>query len=245
VASRSIYTNGEYLRCNETWHAEDAPWKIGNVRLILERNDVLPRSVCEVGTGSGEALRLLHDMFPACPMVGYDISSDALAMAGPKASEGLAFELGTPFGSGARYGLAMALDVFEHVPDYYGFLREMAALAEWQVYNIPLDFNARHLFQPELLRHTRARIGHLHYFTKDSALATLEDTGHEVVDWFWHSPLQSQGGVKGLLRSLVYRANPDLAVRLLGGFSMTVLCRSRRPSTSAFSSSEPATTSPS
>jgi SAM-dependent methyltransferase len=228
VASRSIYTSGEYLARNETWHEEDAPWKIGNVSRLLERNGVSPRSVCEVGTGSGEALRLLHDMFPDCPMVGFDISEDALAIARPKAGNGLSFELGSPFGRGTRYDLAMALDVFEHVPDYYGFLRDMTALAEWQVYNIPLDFHARHLFQPELLRQTRARIGHLHYFTRESALATLEDTGHEVVDSFCHSPLQGQGGAKGLVRSLVYRANPDLAVRLLGGFSMTVLCRCGR-----------------
>ncbi len=76
-------------------------------------------------------------------------------------------------------------------------------------------------------------VGHLHYYMKDTALATLEDCGYEIVDYFYTaSSLELEGGHKkisskiaNLPRRLMYMANPDLAVRLLGGYSLMVLTK--------------------
>lgn len=219
-----LYVSGEYLAKNPTWHEEDAEWKFGNVAELVRRNHLNPASVVEVGTGSGEVLRLLADALDTARLTGYDISPDAIRLAAPKATDRLSFHLGNPFGQSA-YDLAIALDVFEHVDDYFGFLRQMTALAPLQIYNIPLDLSVRDVLQKDLVMRRRRDVGHLHYFFEDTALATLVDTGHEVLDYFCHSLSLTHRGPKGAFRRWFFRRNPSLCARLMGGFSMTVLCR--------------------
>ena len=226
IPRTSIYVSGEYLRNNPDWHAEGAEWKFGNAMPLLQRNGLEPRSIVEVGTGAGEFLKLLAEEYPDARLIGFDISPDAIRIASAKATERLSFHHGSPFGQ-SGYDLAIALDVFEHVEDYLGFLREMPRLAPYQLYNIPLDLSARYLIQKSLILRGRSEVGHLHYFFKDTALASLEDTGHEVVDLIMHSPSMVRRGFKGALRRWFFNRNPDLCVRLMGGFSMTVLCRAK------------------
>jgi len=77
----------------------------------------------------------------------------------------------------------------------------------------------------------RRQVGHIHYFTKETLLATLEDTGYDVLDYFYTastldrpSPSLIYALGKWPLRvaSLV---NIDLAARILGGHSLMVLAR--------------------
>lgn len=226
----SLYTSGEYLQTNPSWHEEYGPWKAGHVAKILCDNRINPTSVCEVGTGAGETLRLLSEMLPKATLKGYDIAEQAIKRALAKSSDRLTFELGSPFGKQERCDLVLTMDVFEHVEDYMGFLRNVRQLGRYQVYNIPLDLSARTVLQGGGILHQRSAVGHLHYFFKDTALATLRDTGHEVIDWFYTSRAFFWGRnpirwPMVAIRRVLYRANPDLAARLLGGFSMTVLCR--------------------
>ena len=73
--------------------------------------------------------------------------------------------------------------------------------------------------------------GHLHYFYKDTALATLRDCGQEVVDWNYthgaeslpNRPLRIR--LFNLPRKLARVLGEDLAVRVMGGASMMVLAR--------------------
>jgi hypothetical protein len=72
-------------------------------------------------------------------------------------------------------------------------------------------------------------VGHIHYFTKDTALALLEDTGYKVIDHFYTSGATELGGLgwktrlmKGP-RQALYAMNPDAAARVLGGYSLMVL----------------------
>lgn len=226
IGQTDIYTSGEYLRNNPDWHAADGSWKAANVIAILRKNGLAPATVCEVGTGSGEVLKLLADDRPEGRYLGFDISPQAIEIAKSKARRGLDFKWGSPFEDDIRYDLALALDVFEHVPDYLGFLRNMTKISDYQVYNIPLDLSVRSAFKPRLLMDHRTRIGHLHYFNKDTALATLEDTGHQVIDWALHSPAQQAGGLKGAIRKTFFAVNPSMCVNVMGFFAITVLCRS-------------------
>jgi hypothetical protein len=223
------YESGQYLESNPTWHAEDGPWKAKHVLELLERNALKPHSVCEVGSGAGEVLNILSQRLPEARLEGFEISSQALAAALPKQRYNLTFRQGAPFG-GDRRDLVMALDVFEHVEDYMGFLRQVRELGEYQIYNIPLDLSVRYVLQKSLIMKARQKVRHLHYFFKDTALATLEDTGHTVVDYLYNSMSLSPGGSLGRrMRSRIRRAlfgmYPDFTVRLMGGFSLTVLCR--------------------
>jgi hypothetical protein len=74
----------------------------------------------------------------------------------------------------------------------------------------------------------RELVGHLHYFMKETALATLKDTGYQVLDWFYTpGALNNPRSVKARLaswpRKICSLINQDLTVRILGGYSLMVL----------------------
>jgi hypothetical protein len=74
----------------------------------------------------------------------------------------------------------------------------------------------------------RKNVGHLHYFMKDTALSTLEDTGYKILDYFYtpqHVDLAKtlKAQLLKLPRKMLFAMHPDLMVRLLGGYSLLVL----------------------
>jgi len=78
---------------------------------------------------------------------------------------------------------------------------------------------------------SRERLGHLHFYTKETALRMLRGLGYEIVDWMY-TPASSQypqGSWK--LRALerarraAFPLSPTAAVRLFGGYSLLVLAR--------------------
>ena len=227
----TIYSDGTYFRNNPDWHVDDSAWKARHVAGILERNAIKPASVCEIGCGAGEVLRSLSREMPeAKRFVGYDISPDAYRLCSPKAGGRIEFRLGNMLEEPVEFDLAMAIDVFEHVEDYFDFLRRLRTKATYKVFHIPLDLSALSLLRREPSR-MRKGVGHIHYFDKDIALASLEDTGHEIIDWTYTSgrtELPNLGWKSRLMkgpRKAVYALNADLAVRAFGGYSLLVLAR--------------------
>lgn len=231
-APASIYEDGTYLDRNPTWHAEDAAWKAGHVLAILRRNGVAPASVCEVGCGSGELLlRLADGLGDGVSLTGWDVSPQAIELCRPKERPGLRFVHGDLVSQASESSdLLLAIDVFEHVEDYLGFLRALRGRADHKVFHIPLDLSAQSVLRPASLARARAITGHLHYFTRGTALATLETAGYTVVDSFYtRSGIDLPGGAGGgpllLPRRLLAAVNEDFAARALGGFSLMVLAR--------------------
>ncbi|MBA3986569.1 MAG: hypothetical protein H0X63_08375 [Flavobacteriales bacterium] len=66
---------------------------------------------------------------------------------------------------------------------------------------------------------------------KDTALATLEDSGYEILDYFYTTgafEVKSntfKSKFAFLPRKLLYAINKDLAVKIFGGFSLLVLAK--------------------
>lgn len=231
--TEDIYTAGEYLANNPTWHEEDSPWKAGLIEKILTRNSVHPGSICEVGCGAGEILNQLHARLPADVVFsGYEISPQAYEIASRKAKQRLNFYLKDLLQEHAcHFDVLLAIDVFEHIEDYYGFLRQIRGKAEYKVFHIPLDISVQRVLLAKPILKRRRDVGHIHYFTKETALATLEDTGYEIVDHFYTAgslDLPADSIVYSLGRlplRLACMINKDLAVRILGGHSLLVLAR--------------------
>lgn len=228
----TIYTDGTYLRNNPQWHADDSAWKAAHVARLLERNGVEPRTVCEIGCGAGEILVNLREALPeGTRFTGYDISPNAYAICSRKLGPCLDFRLGNLLEEDAHFDLAMAIDVFEHVEDYFGFLRRLRTKATHKVFHIPLELSALWVGRARPLLRQRRAVGHIHHFSKDTALATLEDTGYTVIDHFYTSgatELCGTGWKTRLLkwpREALYALDPDAAARLLGGYSLMVLAR--------------------
>jgi SAM-dependent methyltransferase len=188
--------------------------------------------VCEVGCGAGEILvELSRRLAPGTRLTGYVISPNAFAICSRKRAANLDFRLGNVLDEGVTFDLAMAIDVFEHVEDYFSFLRRMRAKATYKIFHIPLELSALWVARREPLVRQRRSVGHIHHFCKETALATLEDTGYRVIDHAYTAgatDLDGYGWKSRLLkwpRKALYRMDPDAAARLLGGYSLLVLAR--------------------
>ncbi len=230
---QSMYESGEYLDNNPGWHASSAPYKARWITDILARNNILPGKLVEVGCGSGQILVELSKRFPETRFEGYDISPQAMAIAGPKANDRLAFQQADflALAPDPEIDVAMAIDVFEHVEDYFGFIRGLRARATWKLFHIPIDLSVQALLRGTGIMSARNRMGHVHYFYKDTALATLKDCGYEVVDWnYTHAtealPNQAfRTRALNIPRKILRAINEDFSVRVTGGSSMMVLAR--------------------
>jgi hypothetical protein len=125
----------------------------------------------------------------------------------------------------------MAIDVIEHVDDLFGFLRKFQAKGKYKVFHIPLDLSVQTVLRSSPIFKVRSLVGHIHYFTKETALAALNDTGYKVVDYFYTKvsfELPNRGWKANLLnlpRKLFFPICKDLTVRIFGGFSLLVLAK--------------------
>jgi len=230
--NESIYQTGEYVEKNPTYHVEDSSWKAGQILKMIEKHHLHFQSICEVGCGAGEILKQLQSSLPAdTQFVGYEISPQAFALCQERKNDRLHFFCEDLLaGETERFDLLLCLDVFEHVEDYLGFLRGLREKAEHKIFHIPLDLSAQWVWRSGPIMRERKQAGHLHYFTKETALATLQDAGYEVIDWFYTpGAIANPRSVKAKLaswpRRLLSAVNQDLVVRILGGYSLLVLAK--------------------
>ena len=231
----ALYLSGEYLDKHPSWHVEDSAWKASQVLAMLSRHGLGIHSVVEVGCGAGEILLCLQQsMDAACSFTGYEISPQALTLCAARANERLEFVSGDGLsGVQPHADLALALDVVEHVDDYPAFLRGMRERARYSIFHIPLDLSLLSLLTGLPLR-VRKSAGHLHYFTRDLALAALEENGFHVIDDFYTRPGIERVGKRLTSRLArwprlaLYAIHPGLASLVLGGFSLMVLVEGDR-----------------
>lgn len=231
MGGHGIYDDGTYLRNNPTWHEEDSIIKAGWIAGILKKNKINPSTVCEIGCGAGEILLCLADILgPGIRFSGYEISPQAFEICRKKEKENIRFFLGDPLeADDARFDLAMAVDIFEHVEDYFGFLRKFRSMGKHKIFHIPLDISVQTVLRSSPILRERTSVGHIHYFTKETAVETLKDTGYEILD-FRYTPsyiAMPNLGWKSLLlklpRKFLFTVHQDMAVRILGGYSLLVL----------------------
>ncbi|MEW6037071.1 MAG: class I SAM-dependent methyltransferase [Pseudomonadota bacterium] len=224
------YNDRTYLEINSQWHSEDSLWKAAQIQRILHKANVQPTTIADVGCGAGEILVNLAKAWPAARLDGYELSQDAYAICKPKESGNLRFHLADLAEAGQTYDLALCIDVFEHVENYLEFLRRLRGVATWKVFHIPLEMHVNALFLGGFLR-ARSMVGHLHYFSSETALATLRDAGYEIVAHEFTAAFASdgqmaRGGAAALMRlprRLLFSLSPDFLSKTLGGCSLLVL----------------------
>ena len=228
---KSIYTNSEYLAKNPTWHVEDSPWKAQKIYDILLRNNLRPSRVAEIGCGAGEILVQLRARLPESSFVGYEISGQAFELARSREGDGLHFINANMLDEAVHYDALLCIDVFEHVDDYIGFIRSLRGFADYKIFHIPLDLSAQAVARRQPLLDMRREVGHLHYFTKETALETLKYCGYEIIDANFTASTLDLGknrlrtNLMRMPRILLSKLAPDLAARILGGWSLMVLAK--------------------
>lgn len=231
MPSPTDYLDGIYLQQNPDWHVSDSPWKVQQILRILSRNQIVPKTVYEVGCGAGEVLRLLQQSLdPACELWGTDVSAQAIELCQPRANERLHFALSEHSWDGQFFELVMAIDVIAHVEDYRRFLRQLKSQGIYKLIHIPLDISVQHVLREKSMIRRRQEHPHLHYFSKRTAMFTLADLEYEIIDWFYTPrmidiPNHARGKLLRLPRRLLFAIHRDFAVNLLGGFSLMVLAK--------------------
>jgi SAM-dependent methyltransferase len=228
------YLSDEYSEHNPSWDQEDSPWKADLVLQILKRHAWQPGSIAEVGCGAGGVLAALRESFPTAQFHGFDIAPAAAQLWSQYSTSGITFTLGDFISNGKElYDLVLLLDVVEHLANPFEFLAQVRARGRRFVFHFPLDLSALNVLRERPLLHARAKVGHLHYFTKSLALALLHESGYEVIEARFTeagltAPQRSwKSRLMGILRRVTYALHRDVAVRLLGGETLIVLARPR------------------
>jgi len=228
----SIYLNGAYVEKNPSYHVEDSLWKAHQIIKMINRHKLQFLSVCEIGCGAGEVLRQLYLQLSSEKLFyGYEISPQAYALCKQRENERLQFYCEDLLLNETKpFDLLLCIDVFEHVEDCLGFLRNLRAYGNYKIFHIPLDLSVQTVLRGTPIAVKRTILGHIHYFTRETALFTLQDAGYEVVDWFY-TPSASERGesvrqkIGKWPRRILSLVSADLTARILGGYSMLVLAR--------------------
>jgi len=227
----SIYQDGTYLKHNPTWHMEESPFKVRQILRMLKKHDLNPMSICDVGCGGGVVLTELQPHLPPdCVCWGYDVSPDAINFCASRRQKNLHFEVRDIRSDqcNAFFDLVLILDVFEHVDDYIGLVRDIRSRGKYKLFHIPLDLSVQAVARRNGLLRRRDNFAHLHYFTKETALRTLSDVGYKLVDYFYTPRCIELGDlfvqkIARIPRQICFALSEDLTVRILGGYSLMAL----------------------
>jgi len=224
-----LYNQGTYLANNPEWHLGDSGWKADHIDAILSYGGLRPTSYVEVGCGAGGIIAALAERHPEATATGFDVSHDAARLWPTVRLTNLSYQIADFRTTSENYDTLLLIDVFEHVDDYIGFLRSLRTRATNFIFHIPLDLSVLAMLRGSYMA-ARADVGHLHYFTRASALATLEFAGYRVEDSFF-TALSIEASrdkrtwktqLANLPRRLLRIIDPAATSTLLGGFSLMV-----------------------
>ena len=231
--NENIYTSGEYLANNPDWHAEDSVWKAEQIFKMIKRNNIILKTICDVGCGAGEILKQLQRMMSSqAEFWGYDISPQAFDLCKDKANENLHFKLKDIMEEQeVFFDVILIIDLIEHLEDYFCFLREIKKRSKYVIFHIPLDLSVQGILRSEPFINSYEKAGHIHFFTKDIALNVIKDMGYEIIDYFYTASGIDRPGksflsrLSRLPRKILFWINADLAVRIVGGYSLLILAQ--------------------
>lgn len=228
----NMYNNGAYLQNNPSWHSEDSLWKAEMITQILTKNKIQPTTIAEVGCGSGEViLNVQKKISSPTKISGFEISQDAYNLVKEKSNDDASFYLHDLLSADDTnfFDLLLVIDVIEHVENYPEFLRKCRTKATHKIFHIPLDFTVQKALRPHALMHNREKVGHIHYFTKETALAALKENGFNILDYNftkWGLELPQKTFLKKAGKiplHLLTMLSEDLAARVIGGCSLIIL----------------------
>lgn len=229
----NIYTDGTYFKNNPEWGINDAQWKAEIISDLLQKNNIIPKEIIDVGCGAGGILEYLSkDIGRNARLIGYDISPQAIAIAKKFENERLQFINDDVTLKNIHTQLLLVIDVVEHVDDFYNFLENLKPKSEYFIFHIPLDLACRTILKPHVLLQQRRTVGHIHYFSKEMVLWALKDKGYTVVDWIYTKPIVDinppdnfKRRIKKILRNFSFSINKDLSAKLWGNYSMMILAK--------------------
>jgi Methyltransferase domain len=175
------YIDGQYLNNTKTWHIEDSPYKAKIVEQSIRDNGIIFENCADVGCGAGLVVELLSEAFPESNFTGYELSKDVDTFWSTRTvRDNLKYSHNDVTDLVKKHDLVICLDVFEHIEDYFLFLRKLSRVGDMFIFNVPLDMCVAKLVTSGL-KNARSEVGHLHYFNRFTAIETIRDAGYEIV----------------------------------------------------------------
>lgn len=229
----SIYTDGTYQELFPTWHIEDSENKANEILRAIKVSNINPKTVAEIGCGAGEILKILQSkMSTDTTFKGYEISPQAFELCQSRVGNKLTFSNEDLLDKENKdfFDVVLCIDVFEHVENYYNFLRELKSKGTYKIFRIPLDLSARGVVK-NTYWHSLKKYGHLHYYTKELILQVLEDLNYEIIDVHFDTILLNtkspsiKSSIFKFFNKMAFKINQDLAARLFGGYFLIVTAK--------------------
>ena len=230
--TKDFYTKNGFLENIPSYHVEHSPWKAKQVYKIIKKNNLEINRICDIGCGAGEVLAQLQKLFPdGTSLDGYDISPGAIELCKSRENTHLKYFCeDLLLKEVEEYDLLLCLDVIEHIEDYLGFLRMIRNKSVYKIFLIPMDMCVLMILFGKQLLQVRKQVGHLHYFMRETAFATLDDSGYEIIDWFYTDrALEFADNPRthfvNIFRRSVSIINKDLSAHIFGGYPILVLAK--------------------
>lgn len=228
-----FYESGDYFSLHADYD-RDGPYKVRDLLKLLlpyaTRKGVQIRSFADVGCGGGSAAVALAQGLraaghPVQDARGYEVSPHVTSLR----HDGIEFRHEDFSQADTRVDLVTMFDVFEHVPDPVGFLRNVAARCDLMGLHIPLDDSVGNgIFNR--FRGLMDDPGHIMYLDTASALTVVAMAGILTLDYRYtivHRYPTGRGtlGQKFALpiRAALTFVSPWLAAKTVGGVSLMVL----------------------
>jgi SAM-dependent methyltransferase len=181
VSTREFYEAG-YAVADERmgrWRAIGARSKAAHVRTLLERADLQPATLVEIGCGDGS---LLAELSALAVVDGFELSANAAGFARQRgvARRVDAFDGEHVPAADDEYDVAVLSHVLEHVPDPLPLLKEASRVAPRVIVEVPLEDN-RSARRPDKRRLAEAA-GHLHAWNRSDVRRLVSEAGMTVRD---------------------------------------------------------------
>jgi predicted TPR repeat methyltransferase len=228
-----IYNNGDYEKQNPSWFSADSPYKARLIAQMIRKNALNPASICEVGCGNGSIIKELSTEFTATQFLGIDISEQAIKYAHSESNERIKFVVADILHyenwPELSFDLILAIDLIEHLENYFAYLRKINSSGAYTILHIPLDLSVWTLFREKMLIESKDRVGHIHNFTESFIRSVLEDLGLKIIDSEYTLPNYQPQGTKAKfvfqLRKLLFKMNKRFCSKTIGGLSILILCK--------------------
>ena len=240
--SEKLYTSNEYWGKNPSYHSEDSFFKSKNFIKILKKNrfDISEiKNIVDIGCGLGGILKEIEKskfFSEKTKFFGFDINEKVIEEANRNKEKSLSFFCENFFNSKSlsEADLIICADVFEHIQDYVGFLKNLSSYSKYFLFNIPLDISVRSILSDNFIKYNFENVGHLHFFNENISKLILNYCNFEIIDTVYaknflnHSKKDSIKKAIGYLPAkFIDLISERFASKIVGGYSLVCLAKSK------------------
>lgn len=188
------------LQAEAEWLRLGAMDKATSVQLLLERNSVAPRSLLEIGSGTGAVILECQRRNIAREYTAIDYSDEAIAYlaANSRGIHTLVVDVTRgELSSIGRFDVTLMSHVLEHLEDPAALLRALNELDfDYLVAEVPLENLPAFRLKSRITDYRRLnKAGHVQFFTAASFDGLLQSTGFEILDRRTYVPIPDRATI--------------------------------------------------